>query len=96
MDADVSWANFKSFVESGSNGTEKWPSTPPDGSVLHASPRKPDDSKVAKYEQPGSDYVLEDIASNGGMLCDDKLESDSEVAGSMMTESSWPVQQLKL
>lgn len=84
MDTDVSWANFNSF-ESGDQGTEKWNSTPPDGEVLHASPQTPEEEKRAKYQALGSDYVVEDIQGNG-MVCDEKCESDAEVAGSMITE----------
>ena len=81
MDGDVSWANFNSF-DSGANngGSGQWRTEPPDGSVLHASPRKP--GAESKYSLAGVEYVVEE---ENGMVCDEKLPSDSEVPGEMIT-----------
>lgn len=76
MDSDVSWANFADFDADATSPEcvreKPWESTPPDGSVLHSSPKtsekktspKTSDLK-ARYGAPGSEYTVDDISDNG-------------------------------
>ena len=96
MDTDVSWANFNDFEPDEKSETrERWESTPPEGTVLHASPKTPTSEKKSKYGAPGSEYTLEDMPTTNGMMsCED--QQDGENDGVMITESSssWPATEI--
>ena len=94
MDTDVSWANFNDFEPDTplSEPREKpWESTPPDGSVLHSSPKTSD--KKTRYGAPGTEYTVDDIPTNGVM--EDSLDTDNG-SGAMITESptAWSATQI--